>query len=115
MKISAVTVKVKDDFIEAFIDASLIHQRNTALEKGNLRFDLLQSKAEASMFLFYEVYESDEDIELHRQGDSYKTWRKAVDGWMAVPRKGVAYQPLAPTSDEMFRYPDSAKRLDEDV
>ena len=106
MKISAVTVKVKDEFIEDFIEASLIHQKNTMLEKGNLRFDLLQSRNEPSVFLFYEAYESDADIELHRQADSYKTWRKTVDNWMAIPRQGVPYRPLAPTDSHMYSYPE---------
>ena len=113
MKISTVKVKVKVELIEDFIAASLIHQHNTLLEKGNLRFDFLQSKAEPTQFLFYEVYESDSDIEIHRQGDSYKTWRKKVDDWMAVPRKGVAYRPLAPTDSTMYRYPRDVARLGE--
>ena len=106
MKISAVTVKVKDEFIEDFIEASLIHQKNTTLEKGNLRFDFLQSKTEPNAFLFYEVYESEMDIEHHRQADSYRTWRKAVDDWMAIPRSGIRYRPLAPTDSDKYRYPD---------
>lgn len=106
MKISAVSVMVKSEFIENFIEASLIHQTNTTREKGNLRFDFLQSKTDPTLFLFYEVYESDADIELHRQAESYKTWRKSVDDWMATPRSGIAYRPLAPIDSEMYRYPD---------
>ncbi|MBN2531005.1 MAG: antibiotic biosynthesis monooxygenase [Deltaproteobacteria bacterium] len=106
MKISAVTVTVKDEFVEDFIEASLTHQKNTTLEKGNLRFDFLQSKSEPNMFLFYEVYQSDSDIEKHRQADSYKIWRQTVDEWMAIPRKGIRYRPLAPIHSAAYRYPD---------
>ena len=113
MKISAVTVKVKDEFVEDFIRASLIHQKNTTQEKGNLRFDLLQSKTDPTSFLFYEAYESESDIALHREADSYKTWRQTVDDWMAIPRQGVAYRPLGPTDSDMYRYPDNANRLNE--
>jgi (4S)-4-hydroxy-5-phosphonooxypentane-2,3-dione isomerase len=105
MKISAVTVLVKKEHIEDFIAASLIHQANTIKEKGNLRFDFLQCKDEPSRFMFYEAYESQEDIELHRSAPSYQTWRKTVEDWMAVPRQGTAFKALAPTEGRMFRYP----------
>lgn len=105
MKISAVTVRVKDAYVQDFIDASVIHQANTVREKGNLRFDFLQSVDDPTLFLFYEAYRSQADIELHRQADSYRTWRKAVDPWMAVPRVGVGYRAVAPADQETFRYP----------
>ena len=106
MKISAVTVKVKSAHVDDFIAASLIHQKNTVREAGNLRFDFLQSKSDPTDFLFYEAYDSDDDIELHRQGESYRTWRRSVDDWMATPRTGVPYRPLAPRESHMYRYPD---------
>ncbi len=106
MKISAVTVKVKSAHVDDFITASLIHQKNTVRESGNIRFDFLQSKSDPTNFLFYEAYDSDDDIELHRKGESYQTWRRSVDDWMATPRTGVPYRPLAPQQSHMYRYPD---------
>lgn len=113
MKISAVTVVVRNEFIDDFIEASLIHQTNTVLEEGNLRFDFLQSKNDPSLFLFYEAYESESDIEKHRLAQSYKTWRKTVDDWMATPRMGTEYRPLAPSGSDMYRYPVPTVRSDE--
>lgn len=105
MKISAVTVYVKQAFIDDFIAASRVHQANTVKETGNLRFDFLQSRGDPSQFLFYEAYESDADIDLHREGESYQTWRKTVEPWMAVPRKGTAYRAIAPSESQHYRYP----------
>lgn len=105
MKISAVTVHVKQEFIDDFIKASRIHQANTVKETGNLRLDFLQSRDDPSQFLFYEAYESEADIELHRQAESYRTWRKAVEPWMAVPRRGTAYRAIAPAESRAYRYP----------
>ncbi len=105
MKVSAVTVSVKQNFINDFITASKIHQANTIKEKGNLRFDFLQNREDASRFLFYEAYESEADIDLHRHAESYQTWRETVEPWMAVPRTGVAYRAIAPCESAEFRYP----------
>lgn len=106
MKISAVTVRVREAFVSDFIAASKIHQANTVKEEGNLRFDFLQSLDDPTLFLFYEAYRSQADIELHREADSYKNWRKAVDPWMAVPRVGVGYRAVAPSGEAQFMYPD---------
>lgn len=105
MKISAVTVYVKQEFIDDFITASKIHQANTVKEAGNLRFDFLQSLDDPAQFLFYEAYGAEADIDIHREGDSYQTWRKTVEPWMAVPRKGVAYRAIAPCESQHYRYP----------
>ena len=105
MKISTVIAYVKEEFINQFIEATLIHHANTIREKGNLRFDFLQSKNDPTMFLFYEAYESNDDIELHRQADSYLTWRETVADWMAKPREGTQFRAIAPTDINMWRYP----------
>lgn len=105
MKISAVTVRVKEAFVNDFIEASKLHQANTVKEEGNLRFDFLQSLDAPTLFLFYEAYRSQDDIELHRNADSYKIWRKTVDSWMAVPRVGVGFRPIAPDDGAQFGYP----------
>ncbi len=105
MKISAVTVFVKQEFIDDFIAVSKVHQANTIKEKGNLRLDFLQAHDNPSEFLFYEAYESEADIDLHRQAESYQTWRITVEPWMAIPRKGIAYRAISPSESPNFRYP----------
>ena len=105
MKISAVTAHVKEDFVDDFIAATLKHHANTLKEKGNLRFDFLQNREDPTRFLFYEAYESEADIEFHRQADSYLTWRDTVEKWMAEPRQGTPYKPVAPLESRMYRYP----------
>lgn len=105
MNISAVTVRVKKTFVNDFIEASKIHQANTVREEGNLRFDFLQCIDDPTLFLFYEAYRSEADIEQHRQADSYRNWRQLVDPWMSVPRVGVGYRAVAPDAGDQFRYP----------
>ena len=105
MKINAVTVRVKKTFVNDFIEASKIYQAATVREEGNIRFDFLQSLDDPALFLFYEAYKSQADIEQHRNADSYRTWRKTVDTWMSVPRVGVGYRAVAPDDGAQFQYP----------
>jgi autoinducer 2-degrading protein len=104
MKVSMVTAHIKKEFINKFIEATLEHHGNTIKEEGNIRFDFLQSQKDPATFLFYEVYVSDEAIELHRQGTSYLTWRKRVKEWMACPREGQAFTAIAPKDMDMWKY-----------
>lgn len=105
MKISMVTAFVKEEFIDQFIEATLKHHANTMREKGNMRFDFLQSRKDPTMFLFYEAYESEEAIVIHREAESYLVWRKTVEDWMAKPREGVQFKAIAPSDSSMWRYP----------
>ena len=105
MKISTVTARVKEAYVDDFIAATRIHHANTLKEKGNIRFDFLQRRDDPTRFLFYEVYESQTDIEVHRKADSYLTWRETVEPWMAEPRRGTPYIAVAPEDDAQYRYP----------
>lgn len=95
--VTGVDVVVKQQHLEAFIDATLENHRNSVREPGNLRFDVLRSQEEPERFLLYEVYDSPESAAAHKQTPHYLRWRDAVAGMMAQPRHGVPYTALAPT------------------
>ena len=105
MKVSTVTARVKKEYIDQFINATLVHHANTIREKGNIRFDFLQSKHDPSLFLFYEAYESEKAIEMHRRGTSYQAWRITVECWMEKPREGIQFDVIAPADVSMWKYP----------
>lgn len=107
MRISTVKAHVKPDYIDAFIQATLVHQANTWKEPGNLRMDFLQNRDDPTCFLFYEVYESEADIWAHREAASYKTWFKTVEPWMAEPRSGTGFKAVSPGRPREFGYPSA--------
>ena len=91
MYVVSVTVYVKTGLEAQFIDATLANARQTRLEAGNVRFDVLQSETEPGRFLLYEAYKSADDFVRHQQTPHYLTWKQTVADWMDRPRQGVKH------------------------
>lgn len=98
--VTIVSVKVKPEHIEAFIEETKENHRNSILEPGNMRFDILQNREHPEMFTFYEAYKSKADVEAHRKTAHYLKWREAVEDFMAEPRTGVPHSVIMP--EELF-------------
>ena len=96
MIVTTVHVKVKDEFIQDFIEASIKNHQESIKEPGNMRFDILQVADDPALFTFYEAYESKEAVTAHKETTHYKAWRQTVDEMMAQPRKGVPHSVIAP-------------------
>jgi autoinducer 2-degrading protein len=91
MYVAAVTVFVKPDHVQAFVEATLDNARNTRREPGNIRFDVLRAEEDPNRFLLYEVYKVKDDFARHQQTEYYLRWRATVADWMAQPRQGVKH------------------------
>lgn len=96
MLIVHVHVHVKPEFVEAFRQASIENARNSVLEPGVARFDVIQHLDDPSRFVLVEVYRTPEAPALHKETDHYKTWRDSVADLMAEPRSSVKYTNLFP-------------------
>jgi autoinducer 2-degrading protein len=94
MYIVSVTVHVKPEHVQPFIEATLANARGTRREPGNIRFDVSQAEDEPTRFLLYEVYHSKDGFAKHQTTPHYAAWRQAVTDWMAHPRQGVKHRPL---------------------
>jgi len=94
MYVVAVTIFVKPNSVEPFIEATLDNARNTRLEAGNLRFDVLQCEDDALRFLLYEAYKTKDDFAAHQKTGHYARWKQAVADWMAQPRQGIKHHSL---------------------
>ncbi len=96
-----VTVHVKADNIQAFVEATLENAQQSRLsEPGNVRFDVLQAETEPTRFFLYEVYREKEDFARHQQTPHYFRWKETVAPWMAVPRQGVRHLSLFPSDPD---------------
>lgn len=91
-----VHVFVKPEFVEAFIEATRENHAQSVLEKGNLRFDVIQDAADPSRFILYEAYENEQAVIAHKETAHYLAWRDAVATWMAKPREGIKHKLLFP-------------------
>lgn len=96
MIVTAVTVKVKASFVELFKVATIENHEKSVMEPGNMRFDVLQSQEDPTLFLLYEAYETETAAKAHKQTEHYLKWRDTVADWMAEPRVGVAHSVVAP-------------------
>lgn len=103
MIVTAVTVYVKKEYIHDFIEATLENHKFSIKEPGNLRFDVLQCTDDATRFMLYEAYESEEASKLHKETAHYLKWRNTVADWMARPREGVPHSVLAPVDKILWK------------
>ncbi|GAB4563688.1 MAG: (4S)-4-hydroxy-5-phosphonooxypentane-2,3-dione isomerase [Anaerolineae bacterium] len=99
MYVVCVTVWVKPEHVDDFIEATRDNHLNTRQEPGNVRFDVLQAEDDPTRFFLYEVYRSSEDFTRHQQTPHYLRWRETVADWMAQPRQGLRYHSLFPADD----------------
>ena len=102
MFVSCVTVFVKEEHVNGFIEASKKNHEGSLVEPGNLRFDVLQCTTDPTRFLLYEAYESEETAARHKQTPHYLLWKKTVDPLMAKPREGVPHRAVFPGEREKW-------------
>lgn len=96
MLIVLVHVHVKSENIEAFKAASIDNARNSVLEPGVARFDVIQQVDDPTRFILVEVYRTVESPVQHKQTNHYIKWRDTVSDMMAEPRTSMKYLNIYP-------------------
>ena len=91
MLIVNVYVKVKEETIDAFREATLANASESIKEPGIARFDVIQQEEDPTQFMLVEVYRTEEAPAAHKETAHYLTWRDTVADMMAEPRIGVKY------------------------
>jgi quinol monooxygenase YgiN len=94
MLIVHVHVRVKEDSIEKFKEATLANARESLKEPGIALFEILQQQGDPSRFVFVEVYRTVEATAAHKETKHYQLWRDAVAPMMAEPRSSVKFQQI---------------------
>ena len=96
MFIVHVFVDVKEDAVEAFIEATNANAAASREEAGIARFDVVQQLDDPTKFVLVEVYRTTEDPALHKETAHYATWRDTVADMMASPRSSIKYSNISP-------------------
>jgi quinol monooxygenase YgiN len=96
MYIVLVHIHVKPEFLVAFREASIENARNSILEPGISRFDVIQEVEDLTRFILVEVYQTPEDNARHKETSHYARWRDTVSEMMAEPRNGIKYSNVFP-------------------
>ena len=71
MVIVHVHVHVKPEFVEAFRLATVENARNSVLEAGILRFDVIQQEDDPTRFVLIEIYRTVPDPVAHKPSKHY--------------------------------------------
>lgn len=100
MHVTIVTISVKRDCVERFIEACRANHLGSIAEPGNRRFDVLQDAADPARFVLYEAYATADDAARHKQTPHYLAWRDTVAEMMAEPRRGTLYIGLMPAAGQ---------------
>jgi autoinducer 2-degrading protein len=96
MLIVHVHVHVKSETVEAFKAATLVNARQSVLEPGVLRFDVVQQADDPTRFVLIEIYRDAAAGAAHKESPHYPVWRDAVASMMAEPRSSVKFNGVFP-------------------
>jgi (4S)-4-hydroxy-5-phosphonooxypentane-2,3-dione isomerase len=99
MLVVHVQVRVKSGDVEAFKAATLENARQSVLEPGISRFELLQAEDDPTRVVLVEVFRSAQGPAPHKQTAHYAKWRGAVEPMMAVPRRSDKLRNVFPDDD----------------
>ena len=91
-----VFVHVKKDQIDAFEAATVENARNSVMEPGIARFDVVQQIDDPSRFVLVEVYRTSDAPARHKETAHYKSWRDTVESMMVEPRSSIKYANVFP-------------------
>ena len=94
-----VHVRVKPESVEAFRTATAENSRQSLLEPGIARFDVVQQIDDPTRFVLVEAYRTPEAPALHKETAHYALWRDTVAPMMAEPRSSVKFLSVAPGPD----------------
>jgi (4S)-4-hydroxy-5-phosphonooxypentane-2,3-dione isomerase len=95
-----VAVHVKADRVDAFKAATVDNARNSVLEPGVARFDVVQQVDDPTRFMLLEVYRSATAVSAHKETAHYARWRDTVADMMEEPRSAVKFQNVFPLDDK---------------
>lgn len=98
MYIVHVSIKVKNEYISKFREATIENAQNSVREDGIARFDVLQQQDDQSRFLLVEVYYSPEDQLKHRETEHFKKWRTIISDLLSEPYTFVKYDNTFPNN-----------------
>jgi autoinducer 2-degrading protein len=103
MHITCVHIRVLPGTEKAFIDATLANHAGARCEKGNIRFDFLQSPDDPARFQLIEVFTGEDAAKFHKTTPHYALWKETVAPMMEKPREGVFWQALAPLGEKDWK------------
>lgn len=99
MLVVQVHIHVKDEYLEAFKAATVENAKQSVLEPGIARFDVIQQQDEPTRFILVEVYKNLDAPALHKKTAHYAKWRDTAINMIAEPRYSIKYSNVFPEDE----------------
>jgi quinol monooxygenase YgiN len=100
MLIVQVHMQIKAECVDAFRQATVENARNSLLEPGIARFDLLEHAEDPHRFELVEAYRTEEAMAAHKLTAHYNKWAAAVADMFAEPRTRSRYNSVFPPDSD---------------
>lgn len=75
------TITVKPDHLDEFLQHVCVHAAHSQNEPGCVRFEVLQDVADPLTVCLLEVFQTEDDLRVHREQDYYRRWMDLSRDW----------------------------------
>jgi (4S)-4-hydroxy-5-phosphonooxypentane-2,3-dione isomerase len=96
MLIMHVTLTVRPEHLDAFINATIENARETRKEPGNFRYEFLQDMSDDTCFTLVEIYDSAAAMNEHLESRHFKEWQRVTAAMFTQPGTGTQFRLLYP-------------------
>jgi len=96
MHMIIVRLEVKPDSVDNFLKLVSFNAAESRKEPGNLRFDVVRSVDNPTLFRLYEVYKGDDAIRAHQATPHYAKWRAEIEALLVTPRLSEKFVSVVP-------------------
>ncbi|HLH30065.1 MAG TPA: putative quinol monooxygenase [Terriglobia bacterium] len=96
MQMIVVRLEVKPDRVNDFLKLVTFNASESRKEAGNLRFDVIRSVDNATLYRLYEVYRDDDAVRAHQATPHYAKWRAEIEDLLVTPRLSEKFTSVSP-------------------
>ena len=96
MNMIVVRLEVKPDRVDDFLKLVSFNASESRKEPGNLRFDVVRSIDNPTLFRLYEVYRDAAAVAAHQATPHYAKWRAEIEGLLVTPRVSEKFTSVLP-------------------
>ena len=96
MNMIIVRLEVKIDRVNDFLQLVTFNATESRKEPGNLRFDVVRSVDNPTLFRLYEVYRDAAAVAAHQATPHYAKWRAEIEALLVTPRLSEKFTSIFP-------------------
>ena len=96
MQMVIVRLEVKPERVDEFLKLVSFNASESRNEPGNLRFDVVRSVDNPTIYRLYEVYRDDAAIRAHQETAHYARWRTEIEALLVTPRISEKFTSIFP-------------------